>query len=170
MMTNLSLRALEMDDLDVLFEVENDTQQWKYTDRSHPYTKAFLMEYILQSHLTVQEAGQLRLALSNSQNTALGFVDLFDVDLHHQRAGIGIAIRSDNQNQGLGSTALSLLLDYCRSHLSLHQLYCDIDVSNTASIRLFENAGFIQKGEKQDWNFYNQSYHSVYFYQKLLNP
>ena len=48
--TNYSLRALELEDLDFLFAIENDTRFWKYANRTKPYTKAFLTEYILQSH------------------------------------------------------------------------------------------------------------------------
>jgi|TARA_A100001015_G_C15030862_1_gene733149 diamine N-acetyltransferase len=167
MNTKYWLRGLELEDLDSLFAIENDTHLWKYSNRSTPYTKAFLTEYILQSHLPIQEAQQLRLALVDDSDQAKGFVDLFEVDLHHQRAGVGIAIHPEYQNQGLGAVGLSLLLDYCHSYLSLHQLYCDIDENNKVSIRLFEKAGFEQTGLKKDWNFYEKEFHSVRMYQKI---
>ena len=100
MNTKYRLRGLELEDLDSLFAIENDTHLWKYSNRSTPYTKAFLTEYILQSHLPIQEAQQLRLALVDDSDQAKGFVDLFEVDLHHQRAGVGIAIHPEYQNQG----------------------------------------------------------------------
>lgn len=162
------LRALEMADLDVLCAIENDPAIWKYTNRQQPLTKAFLTEYILQSHLSLSEIGQLRLAIVNMQNQVLGLVDLYDADLHHRRAAVGIAMLKQAQNNGLGAVALSLLLGYCQSHLSLHQLYCDIDTSNTRSIKLFEKAGFVLCGTKKDWNYYNSAFHDVLTYQKIL--
>lgn len=162
------LRALELEDLDTLFSIENNRTHWKFANRTHPYTRAFLMEYILQSHLRLQDIGQLRLAVANKSNKALGLVDLFDADLHHRRAAVGIAIHERYQQKGLGSSTLKLLLDYCQKHLSLHQLYCDIDADHAISIHLFETAGFELCGTKKDWNYYDQKFHTVNMYQKLL--
>jgi len=167
--TNYSLRALELEDLDFLFAIENDTRFWKYANRTKPYTKAFLTEYILQSHLSIQEAQQLRLALVDTAGKALGFVDLFEVDLHHRRAAVGIIIHPDCHQQGLGTLGLQMLLDYCQAHLSLHQLFCDIDATNEVSLQLFEKAGFEHTGTKKDWNYYDGAFHSVKTYQKILD-
>mgnify|MGYP003327353414 CR=1 FL=1 len=32
------LRAIEPEDIDLLFELENDTDLWKYSNRSQPYS------------------------------------------------------------------------------------------------------------------------------------
>ena len=115
--TNYSLRGLELEDLDFLFAIENDTRFLKYANRTNPYTKAFLTEYILQSHLSIQEIQQLRLALADATNKALGFVDLFEVDMQHSRGAVGIMIHPDHPHQGLGTLGLQMLLDYCHAHL-----------------------------------------------------
>lgn len=163
-----SLRGLELTDLDLLFEIENDTRYWKYANRTVPYTKTFLTEYILQSHLSIQEAQQLRLVVVDTENLPLGLVDLFEADFHNRRAAVGIAIHPSCQGNGLGGVALRLVLDYCKAHLSFHQLYCDIDENNKPSIQLFEKAGFIKTGIKNDWNFYDGDFHSVSTFQKIL--
>ena len=36
----VTIRALEPDDLDFLFDTENDTKLWKYSNRFHPYSKS----------------------------------------------------------------------------------------------------------------------------------
>ena len=167
--TNYSLRGLELEDLDFLFSIENDTRFWKYANRTNPYTKAFLTEYILQSHLSIQQIQQLRLALADATNKALGFVDLFEVDMQHSRGAVGIMIHPDHHQQGLGTLGLQMLLDYCHAHLSLHQLYCDIDAANDVSLQLFEKAGFEHIGTKKDWNYYNGAFHTVKTYQKILD-
>ena len=45
-MNNIKLRALEPEDIDVLFSVENDAELWKYSNRNEPYSKFSLKRYI----------------------------------------------------------------------------------------------------------------------------
>ena len=42
---NLILRALEPEDIDTLFTVENDIRLWKYSNRNAPYSKQLLLNY-----------------------------------------------------------------------------------------------------------------------------
>ena len=69
---SIRLRALEISDVDRLYSVENDSSLWKYSNRTHPYSKATLMDYIAQAHQDIYQAGQLRLAIANAQDEAVG--------------------------------------------------------------------------------------------------
>ena len=110
----------------------------------------------------------MRLVISNYENEALGLIDVFDFDFKNRRAGIGILVRdSSKRNNGYGSEALKLLINYCFTHLNLHQLYCNITESNSASIKLFSNQGFRKVGLKEDWNLVNGSFKNEYLYQKI---
>ena len=44
---NITLRALEPSDIDFLFDIENDTNLWKYSNRSTPYSKHLLLDHIV---------------------------------------------------------------------------------------------------------------------------
>ncbi|NJK96422.1 MAG: GNAT family N-acetyltransferase [Bacteroidales bacterium] len=82
----------------------------------------------------------------------VGTIDLFDFDPFHSRAGIGILIGNyDKRRNGYASEALDLLIEYCFTTLNLHQVYCNIGESNTASIRLFLSKNFLQCGERKEW-------------------
>ncbi len=165
---SIRLRALEISDIDRLYSVENDSSLWKYSNRTHPDSKATLMDYIAQAHQDIYQAGQLRLAIANAQDEAVGFVDLFDFEPLHRRAGIGLVVCQEERNKGYATTALQLLMTYSIEHLSMHQLYAGIAAENKESIRLFEVCGFEKTGYKKQWNFYEAAYHDEYFYQKIL--
>ncbi len=90
---SLFLRALEPKDLDLLFEIENEDEFWKYANRTEPYSKDLLNSYIKQQHQDIFEVKQKRFVLSDGSSSALGFVDLFDFEPLHRRAGVGIVIR-----------------------------------------------------------------------------
>ena len=42
----ISLRALEPRDIELLFDLENDVELWKYSNRNQPYSKDLLQNYI----------------------------------------------------------------------------------------------------------------------------
>ena len=80
----VTLRALEPEDLDFLFDTENDTELWKYSNRFHPYSKRLLNSYIANANKDIFETRQIKLAITNKQGRAIGFMDLFNFEpLHH---------------------------------------------------------------------------------------
>lgn len=166
---HIYLRALEPEDLDFIHTIENDETIWELSNTITPYSKFLIKEYLEHAHKDIYEAKQLRLLISDFNDSAIGLIDIFDFDIKNRRAGIGILIHnSTNRAKGYGKEALALLSNYCFSHLDLHQLYCNISETNRASIKLFENQGFTRIGLKKDWNFKNGNYTNEYLYQ-LIN-
>ena len=162
------LRALEPADLDMLYRTENDTGLWIVSDTITPFSKHILKQYISQSHRDIYDAKQLRLAICLQNNELIGFVDLFDFNPQHRRAGIGLVITdSEHRGKGYAKDALQVLIAYCFQTLQLHQLYCDITEDNIDSLRLFKSVGFQEIGKKRDWICNNHSYKSVIMFQIL---
>ena len=164
------LRALEPEDLDFIYNLENDESIWQLSSTSTPYSKFLIKDYLANAHKDIYEVKQLRMLIANYNNEAIGLIDVFDFDIKNQRAGIGILITNVNhRGKGYGNEALQLLINYCFTHLNLHQLYCDIFESNTNSLKLFERQGFKQIGLKKDWNFHSGVFTNTYLYQLINN-
>ena len=96
-------------------------------------------------------------------------MDLFDFEPLHRRAGVGIVIIDKFRDKGLGKIALDLLMNHSKKNLNINCLYANIAFENIASIGLFESSGFVKVGLKKSWNFYHNSFHDEYLYQKLLS-
>jgi len=168
-MNKVRLRALELKDLDFLFEIENDWNLWYLSHTQQPFSRKLLKQYIRDSDRDIYEARQLRLAIETTDNNFLiGFVDLFNFDPKNKRAGVGIVIHKEFQNKTFGTDTLLLLTQYAFNVLFLHQLYANISVDNTPSIHLFEKIGFKRIGIKKDWNFDGKKYKDEVMYQ-LIN-
>ncbi|MDA8657661.1 GNAT family protein [Flavobacteriaceae bacterium] len=163
------LRALEPSDIEILFQLENNSLYWKYSNRTEPFSKALLENYIAQQSQDIFEVKQKRFVLASSSKETLGFVDLFDFEPIHRRAGVGILIKEGKQGNGFGKTALNLLATYAQKHLHIHCLYTNIALENKPSIRVFEACGYQQVGLKKAWNFYEDQFHDEYLYQKLFH-
>ena len=152
------LRALEPDDLDILYDTENDKSLWKYSNTSSPFSKHSLKKFIENSHLDIIEHKQVRLVLSDKNNLPFGFIDLFKYDMTNKRAGVGIIIFEKYRSRGLGSISLDLIENYVKKYIPIHQLYANISSENIESIKLFEKHNYLKVGNKKDWIYYNNKY------------
>ena len=165
----IHLRALEPEDLEFIYQIENDESIWELSNTQTPYSRFILKQYLKNAKQDIYEAKQLRLVISDKENNPLGLIDIFDFDFKNNRAGIGILIRDkERRGKGYGAEAISLLVDYCFKQLNLHQLYCNINETNEPSLRLFKKAGFKTIGLKKDWNFSSEGFMNEYLLQ-LIN-
>jgi diamine N-acetyltransferase len=167
---DISLRALEPEDLELLYEWENNYKNWAISNTITPFSKYVLKRYLEDSHKSIFETGQLRLMIDyEKDNTTIGTIDIFEFDPFHKRAGLGILIANEGyRRKGLASMALACIIDYSFKTLQLHQLYCNILEKNTESIELFKKHGFVQSGIKKDWIKSSDQFSDEYLFQ-LIN-
>lgn len=167
---NIYIRALEPNDLEFVYAIENDQSIWEVSNTHTPYSRFLVKQYLENAHQDIYEAKQLRLAICQDQDfPALGLIDLFDFDPKNNRAGVGIVIQNnENRKQNIGSEALALLIEYAFYNLNLHQLYANIGAENEASKALFTKFGFEMIGVKKDWTFVNGKYKDEAIFQ-LIN-
>ncbi|MFM9824708.1 GNAT family N-acetyltransferase [Flavobacterium sp.] len=165
------LRALEPNDLEFVYAMENDQSIWEVSNTQTPYSRFLVKQYLENAQQDIYEAKQLRLAICQDQDfPAIGLIDLFDFDPKNNRAGVGIVIQGQgNRNQNIGSEALELLIHYSFYNLNLHQLYANISTENLASIALFSKFGFEEIGTKKDWILVNGSYKDEAVFQLINN-
>ena len=150
----INLRALEPEDLEFLYQIENNESFWEVSHTKTPFSKYILKQYLENAHLDIFEAKQLRLLIEEkSTKKQIGLIDLFDFNPSHKRAGVGILIHPKFQQNGFASEAISLLINYSFSILDLHQLFANITSDNTKSISLFKKYNFKEVGIKKDWIF-----------------
>lgn len=165
----IRLRPLEPEDLEILYQWENDPAIWQVSNTRVPFSRYILKQYIAESHRDIFATKQLRLIIEDLAGQDIGTIDLFDFDPFHQRAGIGILIyNKDNRGKGLATDTLHLMSTYAVEVLSLHQLYAHITVDNQASIHLFKKLGFQLAGVKKDWIKTREGWLDEEIYQKIL--
>jgi diamine N-acetyltransferase len=155
---NIFLRALESEDINYLFSIENNEKYWSISDSQIPFSRYLLNRYLKNSNMDIYEAKQLRLVITDFQNITIGLIDLFDIDFKNNRAGVAIIINEKMRSKGFAKEALELLIEYSKTHLSLHQLYCNILEDNSHSINLFKSVEFKQVGLKKDWIKFDGKY------------
>lgn len=165
----IRLRALEPEDLDLLYRWENTSELWDVGSTLAPFSRYILREYIKDSDKSIYESHQLRLMIENISNgVAVGIVDLYDFEPHPSRAACGVMIDPASQGKGIALEAVKLMMDYTSKKLRLHQLYVHVPVDNAPSVRLFSKLGFVETGRLRDWVHTSKGYSDVMIMQWIV--
>lgn len=167
--TICSLRALEPEDIDVMYGWENDTDSWRVSGTVAPFSRHLLSQLITQQQFDIYATRQMRLVIeSRAEAVAVGAVDLFEFDPQNLRAGVGIIISPEYRRKGYAIDALRTLERYASEILRLHQLWCSVGAKNVASRELFLRAGYIECGVRREWILSPDGAEDEVLYQKIL--
>ena len=164
----VKLRAMEPEDLDVLYQIENDASIWHVGTNNVPYSRYTLHDYIAHASGDIYTDKQVRLMIDNEQSETVGIVDLVNFSPQHQRAEIGIVIKNGYRNLGYANAAIRKIMEYAHELLHLHQLYAIIETTNNISITLFESLGFSQTTYLKEWTFDGTNYTDAIVMQRFL--
>ncbi len=167
---NIYLRALEPEDLGVLYKWENKTELWEVGATIQPYSRYAIRQYISESVSDIYQTKQLRMMVIEKENqTAVGTIDLYNFDPLHFRIAIGILIDTSFQRKNYASQAIECIEKYVFEHLKLHQIYAFVSVENGASIALFSQSRYEKTGILKDWIAVANGFKDVIVMQKV-NP
>ncbi len=166
---NITLRALEPDDVELLYLWENDSNVWKVSNTHTPLSKYALASYIKSADRDIWESRELRLMIVNAIDKPVGTVELFDFDPYHSRVGIGILIfENEDRRKGIATDTFEIIADYAINELGLSQIYANIAQSNEASLSLFQKLGFEIIGIKKHWLRRSFGWEDEVMLQKIL--
>lgn len=162
---HITLRALEPEDLDFLYRMENDTDLWGVSNTSVPYSRYVLHDYIANATDDIYRDGQVRLIVE-TDGVAVGMVDVFDFNPQHRRAELSIVIDPRYRKRGIATAVVCAMAGYACHTLRLHQLYVVVAEDNEASLSLFLKCGYVRNGVMKDWLYDGKRYVNAVMLQK----
>ncbi len=169
-MPQVILRALEPEDLELLYTIENDPVIWDVTDAPQHYSHYDLRRYIASQPRNVHEAGELRLVIADKDSgEAVGLVDLVNFSPMQRRAEVSIAILQAFRNKKYGHAALRELENFARQRLHIRLLYAQVAVPrNSAAFSLFQSSGYAPTALLPAWNICGDGCEDIQIMQKNL--
>lgn len=147
---NICLRAPEPQDLELMYQLENDSTLWLQGCSNMPFSRYTLHRYIEQCPGDIYMQGEVRFTIQ-SEDEAAGFADLTRFDPRNLRAEVSIIVAPAFQHRGVATLALDAMATYARSVLQLHQLYALVAADNVASHALFLRAGYLPTAVLPAW-------------------
>ncbi|AJY51848.1 spermidine N1-acetyltransferase [Halomonas sp. KO116] len=154
----LYLRALERNDLRFVHELNNNQSIMSYWFEE-PYESFDELEELYNKH--IHDNAERRFVAEDSHGTAIGLVELIEIDYIHRSAEFQIIIAPDHQGKGFARSLIRQALHYSFTILNLHKVYLIVAVENVKAIHLYEESGFIEEGHLVHEFFINGKYRDV---------
>ena len=145
------MRAVEPEDLELLYKIENDFNLWDVGVTNVPYSKYMLHEYMSNITGDIYTDKQVRLMVENEKGEVVGIADIVDFNPSHCRAEVGIVIMKEHRKKGYGTAALNYIKKYASQILHLKQIYAIVPNDNERSLKLFRKACFESGATLKNW-------------------
>lgn len=162
------LRAMEPEDLDALYRIENDRDVWDVGENNVPYSRYILHDYIANASADIYADKQVRMVVENEEGQLVGVADVVNFCPSHARAEVSIVICREHRKKGYARAAIRQIMEYALRTLHLHQLYAVVREDNMPSLNLFSSLGFKSKMVLEDWLFDGKDYHNAVVMQFFL--
>ena len=156
------LRALEMEDLDIIMSHWNNLELRQYLTNQIPMSRNAERQWLERSTtMDPWRDGGMTLAIEDKKTgDFLGTVGLFDISKQNRRAEFGIAIhKPENLGRGYGTDATRVMLWVAFHILGLNSV-CLITLDfNERGQRAYEKAGFKKAGVYRKAVFVKGTFH-----------
>ncbi len=162
---NIRLRAPKLDDIDWMYEIENNDCYWYLSETYQPFSK-WAIENFIKGQTDIFTEKQYRFVAEDKLKNKIGILDLYNFTPIHKRAFVGIFIDELYRGKHFGLESIKLVENYCFNILQLHQLCALIPSDNVISIHLFEKANFVFQSSRKDWYLIKGKFVDELFYNK----
>ncbi|MBO5828018.1 MAG: GNAT family N-acetyltransferase [Paludibacteraceae bacterium] len=167
--SKLTLRALEPEDVSLLFQWENEFSLWFEGCTVVPFSHYELKQYIVNAKDIFSDKQYRFIIEDNRLKEAIGTIDLFDFDPMNQRVEVGVFLQENYRRQGYATESIRLIKEYAFKFLGVKQLYAHICEENKVSIDLFEKCGFKKVGRLEKWLKRGEEWKDCFILQCLNN-
>jgi RimJ/RimL family protein N-acetyltransferase len=165
---DVTLRPLELDDIDVLSRWDLDNELNILAGWSSRQSRtAFRQSY--EQRITEPPDNLITFGIQVDKRL-VGYVQLAMIDREEQRAAVGILIGEKQAwGRGIGSSALRILLDYAFTVQCLERVYAEVYSFNTRSLRLMEHVGLQREGILRQHELHNGARQDMHIF-GMLKP
>jgi RimJ/RimL family protein N-acetyltransferase len=146
------LRPKTPDDYPTMYAWRIDPATWASMSAAPlmPMTYEAYREYI-DKKVPGDEAAEFAIDVDGA---LVGRCGLFHVDALSRHAELGIAFGPEHRGKGYGRDAIRVLLRYAFTHRNLRRVHLETLATNTAGLRAYAAAGFVEEGRlrEQAWD------------------
>lgn len=158
---DIKLRAIELEDLELIREMINDPVIENMTGGGGLPVSKYQQEEWFKS--LKDRKNEVRLIIDTEEYGAVGTMMLTDIDYQNSTAQLHskIATSKNMRGKGYGTKATAALVKYAFEQMNLHCIYSYIIEYNAASQRVKEKCGFKKDGILRNRIYKNGEYHNI---------
>ncbi len=146
----LRLRQFRVDDADAMHECFASPKAMRFWN-TPVHTKRIESERAVRRFFDCTPSYYRYWAVADAMtDRAIGMVNYHDGYIRHKRVAIGYIVNPAEQRRGVGTEAVSAMLEFCFGELRLHRIQAFIHPDNVASLALAQKLGFLCEGRLRD--------------------
>jgi RimJ/RimL family protein N-acetyltransferase len=154
------LRGIDKEDLPLFVSWLNDPDVRRYLSLYTPLSNAQEVKWFedLANHCLAEQP--LMIEVQNEKGwKAVGDISYINVDQQSRNAELGVFI-GDKEfwGKGIGTKAISLMLDYGFKTLNFHRVYLRVFAPNQRGVHCYEKIGFKHEGNMREAYFLDGEY------------
>ncbi len=159
---SVTLRARTEADLDVLYRVAADLPTWEERGPSSPapLTRAAYDARVAREAADGDSEGNVRFVVE-ADGVAVGSVSLFGSEELARHAEVGIALVPEARGRGIGTAAITQIVEFAFVRRNLRRLHLQAIESNVGAIRAYEKAGFVLEGRQREQAWVRGRYEDI---------
>jgi RimJ/RimL family protein N-acetyltransferase len=155
---NVTLRAIEKDDLPILHKWANDPEIWNMLGGWHFPSSMDTMEKLFFNYM--HDHLNQRFAIEVSDMGIIGTANLVDIDWKNNHAFHGMMLGDKNiRGKGYGVDAIMAIMRYSFEELHLQRLDGSMIEYNEISLNIYcKKLCWKEEGRQRDWYFRKNKY------------
>jgi RimJ/RimL family protein N-acetyltransferase len=158
---SVTLRPRTEADLDVLFQLAADLSTWEERSPSSPAPLAREAYEARLAEADADASGKNVRFVIDVNGDAVGSVSLFEFDEFARHAEVGIAVVAESRGKGIGTTAISQIVEFAFVRCNLRRVHLQAIASNLGAIRAYEKAGFVIEGRQREHAWVRGRYEDI---------
>lgn len=157
----IRLRKLTNNDFEIYHNWRNDTEvMYSTSPNLDIYTLEETEKYISMMANISNAKGYI--IEHKKADKAVGIISLINIDYKNRSAECVIDIGAkDMWGQGIGSSAMALIMDYAFKELNMHRVYLQVFSFNINAIKLYEKMGFVHEGSLRSALYRSGKWHDI---------
>jgi RimJ/RimL family protein N-acetyltransferase len=161
---NVYLRLPELTDLEAIYELANTEENRGFLNFYRPMSKIEEENWIKHK---IEEAGKgnayVFAIMDKQTNGFLGVCELFNIDKIARLGTIGITLNKKNQEKGMGTEALKLVLKWGFESLNLNLIIIDAISNNERALHVYKDKlKFKHEATLRNRKYKNGKYYDFY--------
>lgn len=165
----IKLRKFTTNDYTIYHDWQNDMDVMKTTNlhldlHTLEETEQFVTTIVSQTN------AKAYMIVHKETERMVGIVSLINIDYKNRSAECIIDIGAkDMWEKGIGSSAMSLILEFAFLELNLHRVYLQVFSFNKSAIKLYEKVGFTHEGSQRQALYRMGEWHDIIMMSILEN-
>ncbi|OBU07384.1 GNAT family N-acetyltransferase [Morganella psychrotolerans] len=164
-MRQITIRLAEPTDAAALYEMHKDFNSYANTLQM-PYSSRKFWE----QRLSQNEALSTRL-VAVVEGVVVGLLGINQNSNPRRRhvVSFGITVDKSYRGQGIGSTLMQAMIDYCDNWLDIRRIELEVFANNPDGMALYEKFGFQREGIARDYAFRDGRYVDAIIMSRISN-